>query len=109
MTKTETSGWLKQNVASVVTWVLIVVAGAVIWGETRADVSMTVSTVDELKVNGEAAKAERATLKSDVRVIETKVTSLSAAVERAGDKFDRLDRAVTRLEAVASGMAARHP
>jgi len=106
MTKDQASGWLKANAASVVTWALIVVAGAAAWGVTRADVSTNGEKVTELRTDSRAASTERAKLRSDVNVISTKVDALSDGVSRAVVALDRLDRAVTRLEAVANMIPA---
>jgi len=106
MTKAEAGGWLKKNAAAVVTWALILLGGAVAWGVTRTEVSAHEEKLIELRADGREAKAERAGLKTDVRVIQTEIRTLSSSVSRAADAMDRLDRAVTRLEAIASTMPA---
>ncbi len=105
MTRDQASGWLKKNAATVVTWALILLAGGMVWGDTRAEVGATAERVSELRVDVREAKTERFGLTSDVRVVETRVEVLGDAVSKAVSAVDRLERTVTRLEALASGMS----
>lgn len=107
MTKADASGWLKKNAAAVVTWALILLAGAVAWGVTRAEVGVTTEKVSELHLDSRSASAERAALRTDVDVIKAKIETLSDTLSRAASVMDRLDRSVTRLEAVASMMPVK--
>jgi hypothetical protein len=105
VTREDASGWLKKNAAAVVTWALVVLAGAVAWGITRSEISTASEKVTELRTDSREAKAERSALISDVRVVETKLSTLADAVSRSVSAVDRLEHSVTRLEALASGMA----
>jgi hypothetical protein len=105
VTKDQASGWLKKNVANVVTWALVLLGGVWIGGVTRAEVSTNSEKVADLRTDARRAETERSGLTSDVRVIGVRLDSLGEAVSKAVGAVDRLEHTVTRLEALASGMS----
>lgn len=90
----DSSRWLKANALGLVTLLCVVLAVAVAWGTTRADISTTSAHVVDLRSDARVATSERAAMRSDLRVVETKQQAT----------IDRLERVVDRLEAVTRAM-----
>jgi len=98
----EAKGWLKNNVAAVVTWAILLLGGAVAWGSVAAQIDNTGDRVVELHDDARTASTERATIRSDVRVLETRQQALGETLRSAVVAVDGLEAVVSRLEALAS-------
>jgi chromosome segregation ATPase len=105
----EAGGWIRKNVASVVTWALLLLGGAVAWGSVAATIDSTGERVSELSTDSRSASSERATIRSDVRVLETRQEALNETIRSAVLAVDRLEAVVSRLEALASRPMTRLP
>jgi outer membrane murein-binding lipoprotein Lpp len=98
----DTARWLRRNVAHVVTWAVILFGVGVVWGSTSHTVGGLTDDVVELEAKVERATSERATLRSDVRVLEAQYKALDDSVRSVSATADRLKAITARLEALAS-------
>jgi hypothetical protein len=98
----EAGGWIRKNALGLVTLALMLLGVAVAWGATSADIGTTAERVSELRDDARSATTERATIRSDVRVLETRQQALGETIRSAVVAVDRLESVVSRLEALAS-------
>lgn len=106
MPEVNNSSWIKKNVTALVTWSLVLLTAAVAWGNTTAELGATQAGLKELRVDAKEWAKDRAQIKSDLRVNESKVLDLAKRVSKVLEAVDRVENTVTRLEAVAKIMSS---
>lgn len=99
--------WIRRNIPAVVTWALIVVAFATIWGAQGQEVASLAETAKENKAAGLAATVERGEIRSDVRVLRDGHERLDKRVSKGEEIMSRQEKAVSRLEVLVERMERR--